>query len=75
MTGENGNGTNATVEVYNSPAYPLCVPATYVQGRMCLMLGPPGSGKTTLMKTLAAQLHKTYSSLRFTGSVTYNGKT
>eukprot|EP00198_Chlamydomonas_reinhardtii_P008553 XP_001697890.1 ABC transporter [Chlamydomonas reinhardtii] len=44
-------------------------------GRMCLMLGPPGSGKTTLMKTLAAQLHKTYSSLRFTGSVTYNGKT
>ncbi|KAG2451837.1 hypothetical protein HYH02_003613 [Chlamydomonas schloesseri] len=44
-------------------------------GRMCLMLGPPGSGKTTLMKTLAAQLHKTYKSLRFTGSVTYNGKT
>ncbi|KXZ48202.1 hypothetical protein GPECTOR_29g109 [Gonium pectorale] len=42
-------------------------------GRMCLLLGPPGSGKTTLMKTLANQLHKTYKELRFTGSVTYNG--
>lgn len=27
-----------------------------VQGRMCLMLGPPGSGKSSLLKILAGKI-------------------
>ncbi|KAH9666388.1 ABC transporter G family member 40 [Citrus sinensis] len=39
-------------------------------GRMTLLLGPPGSGKTTLMLALAGKLD---SSLKASGRVTYNG--
>ncbi|ONH93121.1 hypothetical protein PRUPE_8G214400 [Prunus persica] len=39
-------------------------------GRMALLLGPPSSGKTTLLLALAGKLHQ---DLKFSGSVTYNG--
>ncbi|KAF7127841.1 hypothetical protein RHSIM_Rhsim11G0101100 [Rhododendron simsii] len=39
-------------------------------GRMTLLLGPPGCGKTTLLKTLSGNLDK---SLKVTGEVSYNG--
>lgn len=39
-------------------------------GRMTLLLGPPGSGKTTLMLALAAKLDP---ELKVEGTVTYNG--
>ncbi|KZV43181.1 Pleiotropic drug resistance 12 [Dorcoceras hygrometricum] len=38
--------------------------------RMTLLLGPPSSGKTTLLLTLAGQLDP---NLEFSGGVTYNG--
>ncbi|XP_021898918.1 LOW QUALITY PROTEIN: pleiotropic drug resistance protein 3-like [Carica papaya] len=39
-------------------------------GRMTLLLGPPGSGKTSLLKSLSGNLDK---SLKFTGEISYNG--
>ncbi|PKI53072.1 hypothetical protein CRG98_026533, partial [Punica granatum] len=39
-------------------------------GRMTLLLGPPGCGKTTFLKALAGNLHK---HLELTGDVSYNG--
>ena len=27
-----------------------------IQGRMCLLLGPPGSGKSTMLKALAGKI-------------------
>ncbi|PSS03109.1 Pleiotropic drug resistance protein [Actinidia chinensis var. chinensis] len=39
-------------------------------GRMTLLLGPPGCGKTTLLKALSGNLNK---SLKVTGEVSYNG--
>ncbi|BFG42856.1 hypothetical protein CerSpe_291300 [Prunus speciosa] len=39
-------------------------------GRMALLLGPPSSGKTTLLLALAGKLDQ---DLKFSGSVTYNG--
>jgi ABC-type multidrug transport system ATPase subunit len=39
-------------------------------GRMTLLLGPPSSGKTTLLLALAGKLDQ---SLKVTGRVTYNG--
>ncbi|XP_060973818.1 pleiotropic drug resistance protein 1 isoform X2 [Cannabis sativa] len=39
-------------------------------GRLTLLLGPPSSGKTTLLLTLAGKLA---SELKFSGRVTYNG--
>lgn len=39
-------------------------------GRMTLLLGPPSSGKTSLLLALAGKLDKT---LKATGEVTYNG--
>ncbi|KAG5525527.1 hypothetical protein RHGRI_031987 [Rhododendron griersonianum] len=39
-------------------------------GRMTLLLGPPGCGKTTLLKALSGNLDK---SLKFSGEVLYNG--
>ncbi|KAK5830953.1 hypothetical protein PVK06_014748 [Gossypium arboreum] len=41
-------------------------------GRMTLLLGPPSSGKTTLLLALAGKLSP---DLKFSGSVTYNGHT
>ncbi|KAK8641768.1 hypothetical protein V6N13_011142 [Hibiscus sabdariffa] len=41
-------------------------------GRMTLLLGPPSSGKTTLLLALAGKLDPT---LKFSGTVTYNGHT
>ncbi|XP_020518878.1 ABC transporter G family member 31 isoform X3 [Amborella trichopoda] len=40
-------------------------------GRMTLLLGPPGSGKSTLMLALAGKLQLT---LKTSGTVTYNGE-
>ncbi|PIN02962.1 Pleiotropic drug resistance proteins (PDR1-15), ABC superfamily [Handroanthus impetiginosus] len=39
-------------------------------GRMTLLLGPPGCGKTTLLKALSGNLEK---SLKVTGEISYNG--
>ncbi|XP_057493789.1 pleiotropic drug resistance protein 3-like [Actinidia eriantha] len=39
-------------------------------GRITLLLGPPGCGKTTLLKALSGNLNK---SLKVTGEVSYNG--
>ncbi|XP_071932486.1 pleiotropic drug resistance protein 3-like [Coffea arabica] len=39
-------------------------------GRMTLLLGPPGCGKTTLLKALSGNLNK---SLKVTGDISYNG--
>ncbi|KAL3651415.1 drug-responsive transcription factor pdr3 [Castilleja foliolosa] len=39
-------------------------------GRITLLLGPPGCGKTTLLKALSGNLDKT---LKFTGGISYNG--
>ncbi|KAK8543055.1 hypothetical protein V6N12_015624 [Hibiscus sabdariffa] len=39
-------------------------------GRMTLLLGPPGCGKTTLLKALSGNLDR---SLHVTGEVSYNG--
>ncbi|XP_042485297.1 pleiotropic drug resistance protein 1-like [Macadamia integrifolia] len=39
-------------------------------GRITLLLGPPASGKTSLMLALAGELDK---SLKLSGSITYNG--
>ncbi|XP_057469929.1 pleiotropic drug resistance protein 3-like isoform X1 [Actinidia eriantha] len=39
-------------------------------GRMTLLLGPPGCGKTTLLKALSGNLNK---SLKVTGEISYNG--
>ncbi|KAK9032478.1 hypothetical protein V6N11_056740 [Hibiscus sabdariffa] len=39
-------------------------------GRMALLLGPPSSGKTTLLLALAGKLSK---DLKFSGRVSYNG--
>ncbi|KAK8678822.1 hypothetical protein V6N13_144303 [Hibiscus sabdariffa] len=39
-------------------------------GRMTLLLGPPSSGKTTLLLALAGKLDP---ALKFSGAVTYNG--
>ncbi|XP_023521239.1 pleiotropic drug resistance protein 3-like [Cucurbita pepo subsp. pepo] len=39
-------------------------------GRLTLLLGPPGCGKTTLLKALSGNLHK---SLKMTGEICYNG--
>ncbi|KAK7385522.1 hypothetical protein VNO78_31244 [Psophocarpus tetragonolobus] len=39
-------------------------------GRMTLLLGPPGAGKTSLLLALAGKLDK---NLKKTGSITYNG--
>ncbi|XP_075477971.1 pleiotropic drug resistance protein 3-like [Primulina tabacum] len=41
-------------------------------GRLTLLLGPPGCGKTTLLKSLSGNLDK---SLKVTGEVSYNGYT
>ncbi|KAL7583190.1 hypothetical protein Lser_V15G44910 [Lactuca serriola] len=39
-------------------------------GRMTLLLGPPGCGKTTLLKALSGNLNK---SLKMSGEISYNG--
>uniref|UniRef100_A0A9I9CX19 ABC transporter domain-containing protein n=1 Tax=Cucumis melo TaxID=3656 RepID=A0A9I9CX19_CUCME len=39
-------------------------------GRLTLLLGPPGCGKTTLLKALSGNLNK---SLKFSGEICYNG--
>ncbi|XP_004302337.1 PREDICTED: pleiotropic drug resistance protein 3-like [Fragaria vesca subsp. vesca] len=39
-------------------------------GRLTLLLGPPGCGKTSFLKALSGNLEK---SLKFSGEVTYNG--
>ncbi|XP_006652070.1 ABC transporter G family member 34-like [Oryza brachyantha] len=42
--------------------------------RMTLLLGPPGSGKTTFLLALAGRLqHNSTNHLKFSGEVTYNG--
>jgi ABC-type multidrug transport system ATPase subunit len=41
-------------------------------GRMTLLLGPPSSGKSTLLKALSGRLHM--GGLKYHGEVTFNGQ-
>ena len=43
-------------------------------GRLTLLLGPPGSGKSTFLKALSGRLPRTRTSV-LKGRVTYNGET
>ena len=45
-----------------------------VQGRITLLMGPPGSGKSVFLKMLAGRF-KPLPELRMSGSVKYNGCT
>ena len=60
----------------HAPAPPHHAPRTRAharaQCRLTLLLGPPGSGKSVLMKALSGQLRET-AHLRATGEVTWNG--
>ena len=44
-------------------------------GTMTLVVGPPGSGKSTFMKTLSGRLHRTAASIHVDGEILYNGDT
>lgn len=48
------------------------VSGVFKPGRFTLVLGPPGAGKTTLMKTLSNKLKG--ANLKKTGSILYNGE-
>lgn len=48
------------------------VSGTIKPGRLTLLLGPPGCGKTTLLKALSGNLSN---SIQVTGEITYNGYT
>ncbi|GAB2293481.1 transcription factor [Dionaea muscipula] len=50
--------------------YCCCLRPYARQMRMALLLGPPSSGKTTLLLALAGRLNQT---LKVNGEVTYNG--
>ncbi|KAF2320725.1 hypothetical protein GH714_030348 [Hevea brasiliensis] len=50
--------------------YLLCSTSLLICSRMTLLLGPPSSGKTTLLLALAGKLSK---DLKFSGRVNYNG--
>jgi len=43
-------------------------------GRLTLVLGPPGSGKTSLLKAMSGQLLRTPGKTLTTGELTYNGQ-
>ncbi|GAB4820274.1 hypothetical protein N2152v2_007320 [Parachlorella kessleri] len=43
-------------------------------GRLTLLLGPPGSGKSVLLRTLAGRMRK-LNNVQVSGEITYNGKT
>jgi len=45
------------------------------QGRFTLLLGPPSSGKSTLLKSLSGAVKNGEDGLRMKGSITYNGET
>ena len=45
-----------------------------VKGRFTLLLGPPSSGKTTLLKVLAGNVADGEDGLRIKGSITYTGE-
>ncbi len=40
---------------------------------MTLVIGPPGSGKSTFMKTLSGRLHRAAASIYVDGEILYNG--
>ena len=45
-----------------------------MQGRITLLMGPPGSGKSVFLKTLGGRM-KPCKELRMEGSIKYNGCT
>jgi ABC-type multidrug transport system ATPase subunit len=62
------NNNNNRVEVLKD------ITATLKPGRLTLILGPPGSGKTSLLKAISGQLLSAPGKHEFTGDLTYNGR-
>ena len=46
----------------------------HLQGRFTLLLGPPSSGKSTLLKALGGLVADGQDGLSMKGSMTYNGE-
>lgn len=56
----------------------MCMCVSCTQGRLTLLLGPPSSGKSTLLKLLAGvarEAETRAAGCTLTGSITYNGET
>ncbi|KGN47083.1 ABC transporter G family member 31 [Cucumis sativus] len=63
-----------SLKIMKGKRYPLTIlndtSGIVKPGRMTLLLGPPGSGRSTLLQALAGKLDR---NLKKTGNITYNG--
>lgn len=66
-----GAGTPVLLQ-YGSPTLPVMA-APLLQGRLTLLLGPPGAGKSVLLRRLTGQLEDS-PTLELSGEVKYNGR-